>query len=79
MPNPKRKHTRMRRNMRRKSNWRVSASNSSKCPQCGAPRMPHHVCPSCGFYNNELIVPRKVKKKKETKETQAQPPEEKKK
>lgn len=65
MPNPKRKHTPMRRDSRRASNWTVTASNPSKCPQCGAARMPHHICPSCGFYNGELVVPKKEKKKTE--------------
>lgn len=76
MPNPKRKHTRMRRNMRRASNWRVSAANTSSCPQCHAPRRPHHICPSCGFYDGELIVPKKEKKKPEHQEGQPQNPEE---
>lgn len=65
MPNPKRKHTRQRRDKRRAQNWRVDAQNSSSCPQCGAPRLPHRVCPSCGFYNGQLVVPRKEKKKTE--------------
>jgi len=63
MPNPKKKHSPMRRNMRRKANWRVKTTNSSKCSNCGNPKMPHRVCPSCGFYNGELIVPKKEKKK----------------
>jgi large subunit ribosomal protein L32 len=75
MPNPKRKHTPSRRDSRRASNWTVKARNSSKCPQCGAAKLPHHICPSCGFYNGELISPKKVKKK--NMEGQ-QPPEEKK-
>ncbi len=70
MPNPKRKHTRMRRDMRRSSNWRVVEFQTGKCPQCGAPKMPHRVCRSCGFYNGELIVPKKEKKKAEQKEGQ---------
>ena len=32
--------------------------------QCGAMHLPHRVCPSCGFYNGKLEVPR-VEKKKE--------------
>ena len=65
MANPKRKHTPSRRDSRRASNWRVFAQNSSKCPQCGAPKLPHKVCAGCGFYNGELVVPRKEKKKSE--------------
>jgi large subunit ribosomal protein L32 len=33
------------------------------CPRCHAPRLPHHVCPSCGFYNGRLVL--KVKKRRE--------------
>lgn len=65
MPNPKRKHTPSRRDSRRASNWVVKALNFAKCPQCGEAKLPHHICPSCGFYNGELIMPKKVKKSKE--------------
>jgi len=74
MPNPKRKHTPSRRDSRRASNWTVASGNFSKCPQCGASKLPHRICPSCGFYNGELISPKKEKKKK----TEGQQPEEKK-
>ena len=63
MANPKKKHTRMRRNMRRAANWRIEGANLSKCSNCGMAMASHHVCPECGFYNGELIIPRKVKKK----------------
>ena len=70
MPNPKRKHTGHRRDCRRSANSKIEAENSSKCSNCGAPKMPHKVCPECGFYNGKLVVPRKVKKSK-AKEQQA--------
>jgi large subunit ribosomal protein L32 len=64
MPNPKRKHTPSRRDSRRASNFKLTASNPSMCPQCKSPRLSHTVCGSCGFYNGELVVPRKETKKK---------------
>jgi large subunit ribosomal protein L32 len=64
MPNPKRKHTRSRRDSRRASNWKVEVGSINACPHCGAPRLPHHVCPSCGFYNDQLVQPHKEKKGK---------------
>ena len=66
MPHPKRRHTRSRRDSRRSQNWKLSAVNLSSCPQCGALRRPHHVCPFCGFYRDRVVVP--VKGEKEKKE-----------
>lgn len=65
MPNPKRKHTPSRRDSRRASNWKIEPLNTHACSQCGAAKLPHHVCRSCGFYDGELIVPKKEKTKAE--------------
>lgn len=64
MPNPKRKHTRSRRDSRRAANWRLEASAMSKCenPDCGRLRRPHTVCPHCGFYAGKIAVAPKAKK-----------------
>jgi large subunit ribosomal protein L32 len=49
-----------------RSAWmRKSGANHATvqaCPNCKAPRVPHRVCMSCGFYGGEQIV---VKKKAE--------------
>ena len=60
---PKKRHTRARRDKRRASSFRLIVANPNSCPQCGASRQDHRVCPSCGFYNGALIMPKKVKKK----------------
>ncbi|MDR3307227.1 MAG: 50S ribosomal protein L32 [Endomicrobium sp.] len=65
MPNPKRKHTPHRRDCRRSANSKLDAPNASKCSNCGAAKMPHRVCPECGFYDGKLIVAKKVKKVQE--------------
>ena len=64
MPNPKRKHTRSRRDSRRAANWKLDRFALSPCPQkdCGKLRLPHTVCPHCGFYNGRIAVPPKAKK-----------------
>ena len=31
------------------------------CPNCGDYVLPHHVCPSCGFYKGKQVVEVKVK------------------
>jgi large subunit ribosomal protein L32 len=64
MANPKKKHTPMRRDMRRSQNFKLEMGSLSKCPHCGAARPPHRVCAACGYYGTELILPPKVKKDK---------------
>lgn len=85
MPVPKKKHSRSRQGKRR-ANWRVAAITLSVCPECHAPTLPHHACPSCGTYRGRVVIakeePGEKKKKKEDKraskkETQAQPSKEK--
>ena len=63
MANPKRKHTASRRDSRRSANWRLVAQSLAQCPHCGVRHLPHRICPGCGFYGKELVLPKKVKKK----------------
>jgi large subunit ribosomal protein L32 len=28
----------------------------TRCPKCGDPKMPHRVCPTCGYYRGEQVV-----------------------
>jgi large subunit ribosomal protein L32 len=71
MPNPKRRHSRSRRDKRR-ANWKLTAANTATCPQCKGPIIPHNVCKTCGFYKGEivLIVKEKKSKKKSAEESQ---------
>jgi large subunit ribosomal protein L32 len=64
MANPKKKHTPMRRDMRRSNNFRLTAASLSNCSNCKTPIIPHRVCPACGFYQGELVLPAKQKKKR---------------
>ncbi|MFA6118524.1 MAG: 50S ribosomal protein L32 [Parachlamydiales bacterium] len=34
----------------------LKAKCFSKCSNCGKPKMPHRVCPECGFYSNRAII-----------------------
>jgi large subunit ribosomal protein L32 len=54
----------MRRNMRRAGNWKIEAQPTCSCKNCGAAMQSHRICPECGFYKGELILPKKVKKEK---------------
>jgi large subunit ribosomal protein L32 len=53
---PKRKVSRARRDKRRSNVWKLEAPSLSKCTQCGAWKMPHRVCPACGYYKGRAVV-----------------------
>lgn len=52
---PKKKTTPSKRNMRR-SHHALQAANPQECSNCGELKLAHHVCPSCGHYNNREVV-----------------------
>ncbi len=49
MPNPKRRHSKARRGKRR-AHDAISTVLVISCPQCKTEKLPHRVCPSCGYY-----------------------------
>lgn len=53
---PKKKTSKSRRDMRRSQHDKITAANIVSCSSCGAPRRPHFVCPSCGFYKNRTVI-----------------------
>ena len=61
MPNPKKKHTRSRRDMRRSNTSGVELPQLVACPNCKSPRLPHNVCPTCGFYKDSVVVAQTTK------------------
>lgn len=52
---PKKKVSRSKRDQRR-SHDALAASAYNECANCGELKRPHHVCSSCGFYNDREIV-----------------------
>ncbi len=55
MPNPKRRHSKSRRDMRR-ATWKMAIPAMSTCSNCSQTKLPHRVCPHCGYYNGRKIV-----------------------
>lgn len=55
MPNPKRRHSRARRDKRR-AHDALSRPAVSRCTHCDAPHLPHRVCPHCGHYKGRQVV-----------------------
>lgn len=55
MPNPKRRHSKQRRNTRR-ANWKLEGKSLGLCSQCKQPKLPHRVCPNCGHYDGKEVI-----------------------
>lgn len=53
---PKKKQSVSRRGMRRSHDALTKHITVSSCSNCGADHLPHHVCPSCGYYRGRQIV-----------------------
>jgi len=55
---PKRRHSNTR-TRKRRAHDAIVLLNPSLCPQCGEPKLPHTICPSCGKYRGRQIVIKK--------------------
>ena len=55
MPNPKRRHSRQRRRKRR-THDSLTSRQLGECPNCHEPKLPHRVCPQCGYYRGRAVV-----------------------
>ena len=53
---PKRKVSRARRDKRRSAVWKLGAPALCRCTRCGEWKMPHRVCPNCGYYKGKAVV-----------------------
>ncbi len=52
---PKRRTSKSRKRKRR-THHRAHVPAVQACPRCGDPRIPHRVCPSCGYYGEQKRV-----------------------
>lgn len=55
MPNPKRRHSKARRDKRR-AHDALARPATSTCPNCGEVKLPHRACPSCGQYRGRQVI-----------------------
>jgi len=42
----------------------LKAKNLSQCSNCGKTKMPHRICPYCGFYANRVMLSQETKEEK---------------
>jgi large subunit ribosomal protein L32 len=54
-PLPKQRISRTRRDKRR-AHHALKAKNLVQCSNCGEMRLPHRVCPNCGYYKGREVV-----------------------
>lgn len=55
MANPKRRHSHARKNKRR-THDALRVRTVGECPHCHEPKLPHRVCPHCGYYRGRAVV-----------------------
>ena len=44
------------RKRKRRTHYKISENQTTKCPKCGATIRPHRVCPNCGTYKGKEVV-----------------------
>ncbi|MBN1297719.1 50S ribosomal protein L32 [bacterium] len=55
MPVPKRHKTHSKVKMA-SANKGLKTRSLSVCPQCQEPKLPHRVCPNCGYYKDKQVL-----------------------
>lgn len=53
---PKRKTGKAKSRSRRASAWRLEPAAHSLCPRCRTSKLPHVVCPNCGWYHGRQAL-----------------------
>jgi len=64
-PLSKRKYAKSRQRERRGS-IKLTPRTLNTCPQCHSPKLAHHVCLNCGYYNGKEVIKVEAPKKKTT-------------
>lgn len=58
---PFRKTSKTRKRMRR-THYKISANEMTKCPNCGETIRPHRVCANCGTYKGKEVMKKEEEK-----------------
>ena len=53
---PKKRTSRSRKRMRRAHDHLVHTAATMLCPECGEPKLMHHICPACGTYRGRQVI-----------------------
>ena len=61
MVTPTNKHSKARTRARRANHDKTTLQNTLLCDHCGADKLPHRACPSCGYYKDRVVfTPKKA-------------------
>lgn len=52
---PKRRKSKSKRDSRRATHS-ISAGVFNECTKCAAPKLPHNICGSCGWYKDRYVL-----------------------
>ena len=55
MPNPRHRHSRTR-GRKRQAHDALKTVSLSICSHCKEKKMPHRVCPNCGYYKGRQVM-----------------------
>jgi large subunit ribosomal protein L32 len=61
---PFRRVSKTRKNMRR-THYKITPNEMTKCSNCGEMIKPHRVCPKCGYYKGKSVVEKDEEEKSE--------------
>jgi large subunit ribosomal protein L32 len=50
------KRTSKQRKRKRRTHHKAAVANTVPCSNCGDPKLPHRVCPTCGTYKGEQVI-----------------------
>lgn len=59
MAQPKRRWSKARTHTKR-STWKLEKTNLVACPHCHELKMPHRLCPTCGYYDGKEVIAKKA-------------------
>jgi large subunit ribosomal protein L32 len=40
----------------KRANWKLELPGIVECPQCHQPKLTHHICKKCGYYDGRQVV-----------------------
>ena len=52
---PKRRQSKAR-GRKRRTHYKANSVTTSTCSQCNQAKIPHRICPNCGYYKGRAVI-----------------------